>query len=90
MAVLKEPQITEKAAGLAKGNQYTFKVAPGVNKAEVKKEVEQLYNVDVIGVKIIKAQKKRRRIGKISGWRKGYKKAVVRVKEGQKIEVLPR
>lgn len=90
MSVLKEPQITEKASQLTKGNQYTFKVSAEVNKVQVKKAVEQLYGVDVIGVKIVKAQKKRRRVGRISGWTKAYKKAVVRIKEGQKIEVLPR
>jgi len=41
-------------------------------------------------VKIINVPAKRRRLGRISGWRKGYKKAIVRLKEGQKIEVLPR
>lgn len=90
MSVLKGPQITEKATKLAKGNQYTFKVLADANKVQVKKAVEQLYGVDVLGVKIIKSQKKRRRIGGISGWKKGYKKAVVSIKEGQKIEVLPR
>ncbi len=90
MAVLKAPQITEKATSLAKGNQYAFKVSADANKVQVKKAVEKLYGVDVIGVKIIKAQKKRRRVGGISGWTKAYKKAVVRIKEGQKIELLPR
>jgi len=43
-----------------------------------------------LGVKIINLPPKKRRLGKIRGWRKGYKKAIVRIKEGQKIEVLPR
>lgn len=88
--VLKAPQVTEKATALAEKNQYTFKVWPEANKAEMKKAIEDLYGVDVLGVKIIKVPRKKRRLGRISGWRKGYKKAIVKIKEGQKIEVLPR
>ena len=88
--VLKTPQVTEKATGLVGQNQYVFKVWPRTNKVETKKAIEDLYGVDVISVKIIKVPRKRRRLGRISGWRKGYKKAIVKIKEGQKIEVLPR
>ena len=88
--VLKTPHVTEKATGLVGQNQYVFKVWPRANKVETKKAIENLYGVDVISVKIIKVPRKRRRLGRISGWRKGYKKAIVKIKEGQKIEVLPR
>ena len=88
--ILKTPQVTEKATDLTKKNQYVFKVWPGANKVEIKKAIEDLYGVDVISVKIIKVPRKRRRLGRIRGWRKGYKKAIVKIKEGQKIEVLPR
>ena len=88
--ILKTPQITEKATNLAEKNQYIFKVWPKTNKIEIKKAIEDLYGVDVISVKTIKIHSKKRRLGKISGWRQGYKKAMVRIKEGQKIEVMPR
>ena len=87
---LKAPQVTEKATGLVGQNQYVFKVWPRANKVETKKAIEDLYGVDVISVKIIKVPRKRRRLGRISGWRKGYKKAIVKIKEGQKIEILLR
>lgn len=88
--ILKSPHITEKATDLAAKNQYTFKVYSGANKTEIKKAIEDLFGVDVLGVKIVKVPPKKRRLGRISGWRKGYKKAIVKIKEGQKIEVLPR
>ncbi|MBZ9573074.1 50S ribosomal protein L23 [Patescibacteria group bacterium] len=88
--VLKAPQVTEKATALTGKNQYVFKVWPGANKVEIKKAVKDLYGVEVLSVKIIKVPRKKRRLGRISGWRKGYKKAIVKIKEGQKIEVLPR
>jgi large subunit ribosomal protein L23 len=88
--ILKSPQVTEKATDLTKKNQYVFKIWPEANKVEVKKAIENLYGVDVLAVKIINVPAKRRRLGRIRGWRKGYKKAIVKIKEGQKIEVLPR
>jgi len=88
--ILKTPQVTEKSTDLTKENQYVFKVFPKTNKVEIRRAVSELYGVDVLDVKIIKVPAKKRRLGRISGWRKGYKKAIVRLKEGQKIEVLPR
>ena len=88
--ILKTPHVTEKATDLVKKNQYVFKVYSRANKVEIKKAIEDLYGVDVLGVKVINLPPKRRRLGKIMGWRKGYKKAIVKIKEGQKIEVLPR
>lgn len=88
--ILKEPHITEKATDLAEKNQYIFKVYPSANKTEIKKAIEGLYGVDVLGVRLIRVKPKRRRLGRIEGWRKGYKKAMVKIREGQKIEVLPR
>ena len=88
--VLKSPHITEKATDLTKKNQYVFKVFPKANKSEIRKTIEGLYGVDVISVKIINIPPKKRRLGKISGWKPGYKKAIIGVEEGQKIEVLPR
>jgi len=88
--VLKSPHISEKSTDLAKSNQYIFKVFPKANKTEVKKAIESLYKVEVEKVRIIKIPKKRRRLGRIEGFKKGHKKAIVKIKEGQKIEILPR
>ena len=88
--ILKSPHVTEKVTDLTKENQYVFKVYPETHKTEIKKAIENLYGVDVLDVKIINVPRKRRRLGRISGWRKGYKKAIIKIKEGQKIEVLPR
>ncbi|MCP6719611.1 MAG: 50S ribosomal protein L23 [Patescibacteria group bacterium] len=86
---LKAPHITEKATYLAEKNQYVFKVYPRTNKVEIRKDIEELYNVKVLDVKIINVPKKRRRVGKNLGWKKGYKKAIIKIKKGQKIEIIP-
>ena len=88
--VLKTPHVTEKAAALSEKNQYVFKVWPRANKTEIGKAIKDIYGVDVLSVRIIKVPRKQRRLGKVQGWRKGYKKAIIKIKEGQKIEVLPR
>lgn len=85
---VREPHISEKAAYLAEKNQYTFKVSPNYNKKEVKKTVEGLYGVNVLSVNIIKIPSKKRRLGRIEGFKKSYVKAVVKIKQGQKIEIL--
>lgn len=87
---LKAVHISEKATDLTEENQYVFKIWPRANKTEVRKAVQDLYGVYVEGVKIIKVPARKRRVGRIEGRRKGYRKAVVKIKEGQKIEVLPR
>lgn len=88
--ILVKPHVTEKAGDLTSKNQYIFEVFPRSNKKQVKKAVEDVYGVDVADVHIINIHSKRRRLGRTEGWSGGYKKAIVRIKEGQKIEVLPR
>ena len=86
--VLEEPHISEKTTNLGKENRYVFKVYPKANKTEVKKAIESVYGVDVLAVNIIKIPRKKRRFKKTFGFKRGYKKAIVHIKEGQKIETL--
>jgi large subunit ribosomal protein L23 len=86
--VLISPHITEKATNLNESNKYVFKIFEQSNKIEVKKAIEGVYGVDVEKVRIINIPRKKRRVGRTTGWTKGYKKAIVTIKEGQKIEIL--
>lgn len=88
--ILKTPHVTEKASDLTEKNQYIFRVFPRSNKKEVRDAVEESFGVEVVSVKIINVHKKKKRLGKIEGTKPGYKKAIVEIKKGQKIEVLPR
>ena len=88
--VLKTPHVSEKATDLLDNNQYIFRVFQDTNKIEIKGAVEDLYGVKVINVKIINIHEKSRRVGRTLGIKKGYKKAIVKIAEGQKIELLPR
>ncbi len=88
--VLVEPHVTEKATFLAEKNEYAFIVSKSANKIEVRRAIEDIYEVDVEGVRIINIPGKKRRIGKVQGFKSGYKKAIIKIKKGQEIEVLPK
>ena len=86
--IVREPHISEKSTNLAENNKYVFKVYKKANKPEIKKSIEGIYGVDVVAVNVIKVPAKKRRLGRTEGFKKGYNKAVVTIKEGQKIEIL--
>ena len=91
--IIERPHITEKAGFLSEENKYVFRVFPKANKSEIKKVVQFLYGVKVEKVHIIHSAPKKRRLGKSQGFRhglkKGFKKAIVTLKEGEKIDLLP-
>jgi large subunit ribosomal protein L23 len=84
--ILIEPWITEEATRVAQMNKYIFKVFPRARKEDIKKAVESVYKVNVISVNTIKIPGKKRVRGRVEGKSSSYKKAVVRVKEGEQIE----
>lgn len=87
--VLKSPCITEKAVNVSsQGNFYVFHVNQEANKIEIKKAVEDKYKVNVIQVRTVNIPRKKIRRGRIEGFKNSYKKAVVKIKEGQKIEMI--
>lgn len=87
--ILKCPCITEKSSRLENDNFYTFKVEKNSNKKLIKEAVENQYKVEVERVLIVNIPKKKKFEGKkIAGFKSGYKKAIVKVKEGQKIELI--
>jgi len=86
--ILIEPWITEKSHQLIAVNKYIFKIFKDANKIKVKRTIENLYNVKVIKVNIVNIPKKKRIYGRTKGWKSGFKKAVITLKEGSKIELF--
>jgi large subunit ribosomal protein L23 len=84
--VLIEPWITENTTAMLELNKYVFKIAPKATKKEVKKSVEDLYKVKVLAVNTVKIPRKFRIQGRMQGWKAGFKKAIVTLREGDKIE----
>ncbi len=87
--VLKNPYISEKATDLEKTGKYVFKVSDNANKPRVKQAVKEIYGIDVLDVRIVKIPRKRKRLGRHQGWKKGFKKAIVKTKKGQKLDINP-
>ncbi|MBF0424701.1 MAG: 50S ribosomal protein L23 [Magnetococcales bacterium] len=85
--VLRAPVVTEKSTMvMAKGNQVVFKVAAWANKPQIKAAVEAMFKVKVLGVQTSNMGGKEKRFGKTVGRRNDWKKAVVRLAEGQSID----
>ena len=88
--IIKKPIISEKATAAGeKFNRFTFSVDKKANKPEVKKAVEGIYKVKVVKVNITNARPKSRRLGRTTGVKPGYKKAIVTLAAGQKLDILP-
>ena len=85
--VVRKPLITEKSnIGREETNIVTFAVDPRANKHEIKRAIEQLFDVNVLAVRTMRMPRKTRRVGKFSGRKPEWKKAIVRLAEGQTIE----
>ena len=87
-SLLKQAWITEKAGAMSGDRKYMFIVANHANKSEVKKAVQSVYGVKVQDVNMIVRKGKTKRLGRSAGRTPDYKKAMVTLKEGQKIESL--
>ena len=88
-AVIKKPIITERSAYLKeRGNKIIFQVEVNANKRDIKKAVEKVFNVNVMDVNTLNVKGKVKRFGKSFGKRPDWKKAIVTLKEGDKIELL--
>jgi large subunit ribosomal protein L23 len=73
---------------LTTSNQYVFMVKSAATKPEVKKAIHALYKVDVVGVNMVNRAGKMKKSGRgIKGRQEGYRKAIVTIKEGQKIDL---
>lgn len=86
---VKHPLITEKSYSLSNEGRYVFMVDTRTNKSEVKKAVKALYKVDATSVNIINARGKAKHFGNNFKQGSKYKKAIVTLKKGQKIDVMP-
>jgi large subunit ribosomal protein L23 len=87
MSILLGPVVSEKSAVAADAaRQFTFRVATDATKPEIAKAVELMFDVEVEKVQTINVKGKRKRFGQLQGKRKDWKKASVRLKEGQDID----
>ncbi|CAM5447594.1 50S ribosomal protein L23 [Streptomyces sp. NPDC060209] len=86
--VLVKPVVSEKSYALLDENKYTFIVAPGSNKTQIKQAVEAVFSVKVTGVNTINRQGKRKRTKTGFGKRADTKRAIVTLAEGDRIDIF--
>jgi large subunit ribosomal protein L23 len=85
-AIIRYPSITEKNTILrSEENKYVFEVVKSAKKPEIKKAIEALFSVNVMAVNTMIVKGKKKRMGRNAGYRSDWKKAIVKVQEGQQI-----
>jgi large subunit ribosomal protein L23 len=83
------PVVSEKSYMLVQAhNQYTFRVLDEAHKVEIRQAVEELFDVTVTDVRIVKVQPKPKRRGRSAGTRPGWKKAIVELQPGDSIDIF--
>jgi large subunit ribosomal protein L23 len=86
--VLIRPVVSEKSYEQIQTNQYTFRVHKDAHKTQIRQAVEELFEVKVERVNVVKVQPKPKRRGNIKGTRPGWKKAIVQLRKGDTIEIF--
>jgi large subunit ribosomal protein L23 len=84
-----QPIVTEKATLLLEDNKYVFEVISKATKPEIKAAIESLFNVKVAAVNTMRPPRKKRRVGKFSGFKPQYKRAIVTLAQGDSIVLFP-
>jgi large subunit ribosomal protein L23 len=86
--VLLAPVVSEKSYSFIGEHKYTFKVHPDAHKTQIRQAVEELFDVKVVNVNVLKVQSKPKRRGMFRGTRPGWKKAIVQLRAGDTIEIF--
>ena len=86
--ILVRPIVTEKTSVMMQDNKYTFEVPLNANKTEIRQAVEKVFNVKVVSVNTVRVSGKTKRMGRSEGRTSDYKKAIVRLAEGNTIPVF--
>ena len=86
--VLIAPVVSEKSYSLLEENKYAFRIHDSAHKTQVRQAVEQLFDVKVERVNVMRVKPKPKRRGYHRGVRPGWKKAVVQLREGDKIDIF--
>ena len=85
--IILAPIITEKTANMEADGKYAFKVANKANKTEIKLAIEKIFGVKVENIRTINVHPKKRRVGRYTGLTNRKKKAIVKLAQGQTIEL---
>jgi len=85
--IIYAPIITERTAQMAEENKFAFKVDPRANKTQIKQAIESIFNVKVVSITTANSHPKKKRVGRYTGMTDKYKKAIVKLAEGNSINI---
>lgn len=86
--IIRRPIVSEQSTAAQADNKYTFEVHSGANKIQIKKAVEEIWKVKVLDVHTMNVTGKERRMGRFVGKRPDWKKAIVKLAEGNTITIF--
>ena len=86
--ILRRPLITEKSTSLQALGKYAFEVAQSANKEQIKQAVEKAFSVKVTAVNVMRVSGQRRKVGRREILSSSWKKAIVTLKPGDKIQIF--
>lgn len=86
--IIVKPVITEKTVSMMEENKYVFRVSLTANKIEIKQAVEEIFKVKVVEVRTLRVKGKTKRVGRYEGKTSNWKKAIVKLVDGDHIEVF--
>ena len=86
--IIRQPIISEKSYALIAANKYTFRVHPNAHKTQIRTAVEEIFKVRVVEVRTMRQKPKPKRRGWTSGTSRSWKKAVVELAPGDRIELF--
>jgi large subunit ribosomal protein L23 len=86
--VIIRPVVSEKSYVLSAANRYTFRVHPAAHKTQIRQAVEALFGVHVVEVRTLSVKSKPKRRGATSGRTRSWKKAIVKLREGENIPIF--
>jgi large subunit ribosomal protein L23 len=88
LRTIKQPILTDKTIRLTESRKYSFLVNLNSNKSEIKVAIENLFQVKIIKINTCNLPRKKKRVGKFTGWKAQYKKAIVTLSEGETINLF--
>ncbi len=87
--VVRRPHVSEKTTDLIQNhNTYVFEVDPEATKTDIREAIAKIWNVRVLSIRTITVRGKAKKMGRISGFSRSWKKAIVKLAEGSGIDVL--
>ena len=86
--IIIKPVLSEKTTDMAEQNKYVFRVSMKANKHSIKKAIKEIFNVNPVKINVMKVRGRKKRVRYQYGYTTSWKKAIITLKKGDKIEIF--